>query len=196
MDRIVDDVDHTGSQRSSHRNPAGRPQYRAQLDQGPPRPSVAWSKSFGILRRSRSVETKRIVAGGGPGEKRTRVDETESRDPVGYRRGPDGVPGDCGVERLAALAEHSGNSLVAIGYDCIPVSQRRLGAGLGAGPVNPLPHCDQALTSGGRNQSVGSCRVSGFCRHPAVPGPSGSDIVACPLPAQSFGPDNPTNRVR
>ena len=51
---------------------------------------------------------------------------------------------------LAALAEFSGNRVVAVGYDCIPVVSAEWGAGRGSEPVRQLPwRCETPAPGGG-----------------------------------------------
>ncbi len=127
-DAVVVEVDfsardnlHTGIQRVTR---ALLPRWHREHQIVP----VAWAPGFGLTRTLAADEADRVLRWhGGVGD-----EENLSRSAVDTAAWTLVVPWNCDFvlaevpsrlvcERLAALAQHSGNRVVAIGYDCIPV---------------------------------------------------------------------------
>ncbi len=146
---------------------------------------VAWTRDRGLLRSLRPPEADRILRWVGP---------AANGDPD-HDDGPSTlivpwrctvvlaeVPGRDVCARLAALAEFSGNRVVAIGYDCIPVVSADL-----VPPVEPARFVQYlsvlkqvevvaAISAGARAE------FAGFGSMLAAQGLAGPDVIECVLP--------------
>ena len=108
---------------------------------------VAWTSNWGVHRALSRRELQRVVSWG-------RGDAAGPSDD-GADSGAIVVPWQCVVVlaevpfgnaplRLSPLAQSSGNRVVAIGYDCIPVVSADLVSHLGLEPFRRVPQRDQA----------------------------------------------------
>jgi glycosyltransferase involved in cell wall biosynthesis len=85
--------------------------------------------------------------------------------------------------RLAALAEHSGNLVVAIGYDCVPfLSADRVRQGETAPFARYLTILKHSRRVAGITESA-AAQFRGFAQAVAAQGLPGPEVVVCPLPA-------------
>ena len=85
--------------------------------------------------------------------------------------------------RLAALAEHSGNDVVAIGYDCIPFLSADT---VRPGETAPFARYLTILKHSRRVAAIteaGGAEFRGFTQALAAQGVPGPEVSVCPLPA-------------
>jgi glycosyltransferase involved in cell wall biosynthesis len=192
--RAVVDVDfsarhdvHTGIQRVVR---STMPHWAAEQDIV----VAAWTPAHAALRTLSTDETARVLQWA---EWRSGVQEVTG----GAGRVADDewtliVPWDCVVvvpevphravcDRLAGLAELSGNRVVAIGYDCIPVVSADLV------PANEPNRFVKYLTAVKFMRRVAGISVSattefaGFAQMLATQGLPGPDVIECALPSQT-----------
>jgi glycosyltransferase involved in cell wall biosynthesis len=108
------------------------------------------------------------------------------------------TPPSQACERLAALAQYSGNAVVAVGYDCIPVVNADLVPPVDterfARYLNILKH---ARRIAGISRSA-TTEFRGFAAALPAQGLPGPTVIECPLPTEagptlaSFSPTGPT----
>lgn len=85
--------------------------------------------------------------------------------------------------RLAALAEHSGNTVVAIGYDCIPFLSADV---VRPGETAPFARYLTILKHSRRVAAIteaAAVEFRGFTQALAAQGVPGPEVAVCPLPA-------------
>jgi glycosyltransferase involved in cell wall biosynthesis len=85
--------------------------------------------------------------------------------------------------RLAALAEHSGNGVVAVGYDCIPFLSADA---VRPGETAPFARYLTILKHSRRVAAIteaGAVEFRGFTQALAAQGVPGPEVAVCPLPA-------------
>jgi len=158
---------------------------------------VAWSGGFGAYRPLDAVEEGRVLRGSGPvGRSHLYVSKVaEIVVPWRTTLVLTELPGDARIpEAVAALAQWSGNRVVAIGYDCIPVTSAEtrppaedsfFGAYLGM-----IKHVDLVV---GISRSSRE-EFEGFASMMPAQGLTGPRVVECLLPGEApiQGPPTPT----
>jgi glycosyltransferase involved in cell wall biosynthesis len=202
-DRVVVDVDHsarhglhTGIQQVVRRTLPIWERDHALL-------SVAWTASRSGLRTLSSAERHRVLHWG------REIEDPPSDEPAPALIVPWRTvlvlletPPSAASERLAALAEHSGNAVVAVGYDCVPIVSADL---VPAAETQRFARYLTALKYARRVAAISnSARVefSGFVAALPAQGLPGPAVVECTLPAESpagaepirlgSGPGSPT----
>ncbi len=102
------------------------------------------------------------------------------------------TPASQACERLAALAQYSGNAVVAVGYDCIPVVSADLVPAADtqrfARYLSVLKH---ARRIAGISRSA-TTEFRGFGAALPAQGLPGPTIIECPLPTQAVAPQTAT----
>jgi glycosyltransferase involved in cell wall biosynthesis len=164
---------------------------------------VAWTPDWGGLRRLSDGESRRVLCWGTeprPSGDRA-LEETGLIVPWRTVVVLAECPSPPACERLAALAEHSGNTIVAIGYDCIPVVSADMVPDWEpprfARYLNVVKHSRRvaAISESAREE------FRGFADALPSQGLPGPEVVECPLPANSpvrpdagAGPEPPTGQ--
>ncbi len=172
--------------------------------------TTAWTPAMGMLRTLSDDEQSRVLrwtdwrAGavertdlatlrGGPGREERWTLVLPWRSVVVVAEVP--FVGAC--RRLAAMAEHSGNAVVAIGYDCIPIVSADM-----VPPAEPNRFV-QFLAAVKYMRRVAGISVSataefaGFSQMLVTQGLDGPDVVECALPASTptdVPPEPPAGR--
>ena len=95
------------------------------------------------------------------------------------------TPPQAACERLAALAQYSGNTVVAVGYDCVPIVSADMVPAADtqrfAGYLSVLKHTRRIA---GISRSA-TTEFRGFGSALAAQGLPGPTIIECPLPTQA-----------
>lgn len=153
---------------------------------------VAWTPTHGALRTLTPVETARVVdwanwrAGAGvSGPAVQDVPEWKLVLPWHCVLILPEVPAQDTCDRLAAVAQFSGNSVVAVGYDCIPVVSADL-----VPPAEPnrfvkyLAAVKYMRRVAGISESA-TVEFQGFAQMLETQGLSGPEVVECALPSET-----------
>jgi glycosyltransferase involved in cell wall biosynthesis len=190
-DRVVVDVDHS----ARHDLHTGIQQVvrstLARWDRDHPIEAVAWNRSYDAWRSLSPAERRRVQL---PAADQSGANEAcEERDPkpprtlvVPWRTAvviPETPPIEA-CERLAALAQYSGNSVLVVGHDCVPVVSADL-----LPPAEPhrFARYLTVLKYARRVAAVsGSATMefSGFASAVAAQGLPGPTVVTCRLGAE------------
>ena len=199
-DAVVVEVDfsarfnlHTGIQRVVR---ALLPRWNKQHEIVP----VAWAPGYGLMRTLAADEADRVLRWhGGRGDEVNRSET--SLDTAAWTLV---VPWNCVLvlaevpardvcERLAGLAEHSGNAVVGIGYDCIPVVSADL-----VPPAEPnrfvryLSIVKHMRRIAGISGSA-TDEFRGFAHSVRAQGLDGPQVVECRLPTEPIGDRRPVD---
>lgn len=147
--------------------------------------AVAWTKSWRAIRQLTPGENRRVMHWGSDASLDTEFPETGSTllVPWGTTVVLAETPARESCERLAALALYSGNSLVALGYDCIPVVSADL-----VPPVEPERFTRylgviKYATRVAAISETARVEFHGFSQALAGQGLPGPTVVECQLPA-------------
>jgi len=152
---------------------------------------VAWTAWAGAWRTLSGTERNRAMrraldADGGPHPETPQVLIVPWRTVVVLLETP---PSEA-CERLAALAQYSGNAVVAVGYDCVPIVSADL-----VPPAEPkrfgryLTILKYAQRVAGISSSA-TVEFGGFCAALPAQGLRGPTVVSCVLPTEApLGPD-------
>ena len=196
-DRVVVDVDHS----ARHDLHTGIQQVvRRSLpfwERDHPVLAVAWTTGWSGLRPLSETERCRVLHWGGPD-----APAPGPTSPPGPAGGPSSdpevlvvpwrtvvvimeTPASQACDRLAALAQYSGNAVVAVGYDCIPVVSADLVPAVEtqrfARYLSVLKH---ARRIAGISRSA-TTEFRGFGAALPAQGLPGPTIIECPLPTQA-----------
>jgi glycosyltransferase involved in cell wall biosynthesis len=195
-DAVIVEVDfsarfnlHTGIQRVTR---AVLPRWDRDHDVIP----VAWAPGYGAFRTLAADESDRVLRWhGGPGDAaNTSVSSLDTQAWAIV------VPWNCVVviaevpsrlvcERLAGVAEHSGNHVVGIGYDCIPVV---------SADMVPLAEPNRfvrylSIVKHMRRvagiSAAAAAEFAGFARALPAQGLLGPEVFECLLPTETIGAD-------
>jgi glycosyltransferase involved in cell wall biosynthesis len=147
---------------------------------------VAWTEDFSAWRVLSSPEFQRVVRWGSPDDRTTTPGLPPEvvvpwRTVVALVETP---PLDA-CDRLAALAQYSGNPVVAVGYDCVPIVSADL-----VPPVEPFRFVRYLTTLKYARRIAGISRSAtgefrGFASAVAAQGLPGPRVVECALPVDS-----------
>jgi glycosyltransferase involved in cell wall biosynthesis len=147
---------------------------------------VAWTARSGAHRALTPRELRRVLSWSPENEPRPPGDKSEEN--------PILLPWHCVIvmaevpfgdapARLSALARHSGNHLVTIGYDCIPIVSADLVPSMDVirfiNYLSVIKHVDRVA---GISASA-ALEFQGFVDALSTQGLSGPVVIACPLPS-------------
>lgn len=144
---------------------------------------VVWTEAGGAYRRPVGHERSRVLRWGQHPPVIDAVDDHRMPLLVPWETTvviPE-VPGASHLDRLVGLAEDSGNRVVAIGYDCIPIVAADLMSE--AEPtrfVHYLTLIKHCTTVAAISDAVGD-EFHGFSRSLSTQGLAGPEVVVCPL---------------
>jgi glycosyltransferase involved in cell wall biosynthesis len=159
-------------------------------DRDRPMIPVAWSDVGKAWRRLSSRERHRVL-GRGTGAAGGSVDPMPTEQIVPWHTVvvlPE-VPAEDSCSRLAALAQYSGNAVVAVGYDTIPATSADL-----VHARDPQRFCryltilKHATRIAGISQTA-AVEFTGFASTLAAQGLPGPTVVECALPTRPMTPD-------
>ena len=167
--------------------------------------AAAWTTGWSGLRSLSEPEQRRVLHWGSPDAPSpgpaSGTDPTGSADPatlvVPWRTVVVilETPPSQACDRLAALAQYSGNAVVAVGHDCIPVVSADLVPAADtqrfARYLSVLKH---ARRIAGISRSA-TTEFAGFAAALPAQGLPGPTVIECPLPTQA-GPPQPADAPR
>lgn len=146
---------------------------------------VAWSSGYRALRTLRPREHQRVSEWTGPLGEETGLDERDLRVVLPWKSTvvlPELPPEGDRIDRLRSLARFSGNRLVVIGYDAIPLTSAEAvthaAADVFANYLSAVKHADRVVTI---SRSAAS-EFEGFAAMLGAQGLRGPDVRVCTLP--------------
>jgi glycosyltransferase involved in cell wall biosynthesis len=156
---------------------------------------VAWTPTFSTYQRLTAAELARVSKWSSGGSS-VSSDGTSAELVVPWRCVVvlAEVPPPAANNRLAALGQSSGNDLVVIGYDCIPVASADL---MPDGESERFVHYLSTIKHAKRIAAISessAVEFQGFASMLATQGLRAPEVDACPLPVEVPGSTNPTLR--